>query len=880
MSPWMPFHRSGRDAQLADELRSHLDMDEANRVARGESPRQAAASARRDFGNVGLVQELTRDQWAGIWLDRLWQDTRFGVRALWRTPAFTIVAVLCLAIGVGANAAVFSWTEGILFRPFPGVAHQDRLVAIAGTVKGTPGFASLSWPDFQDLSRMSTGFSAFVADKITGATITGRNRTDRAVGEIVSANYFDALGIQLARGRGFLPGEDAGNGAHPVVVISYAMWRDRFAFDPRIIGKAIDFNGVPHVIVGVASREFAGTFVGYAMQFWVPASMQATFTGGYELENRGAQWIEGFATLAPGVSRAEAQASISVAAKRLEQAFPDVERGRGIRVLPLWEVPFNAARELAPMLRVAVVVVVFVLLVACANVANLLLVRSFARRHEMTVRLAIGAGRARLLRQLVTEALVLGAIATVFGLAVGYACRHALTLFFPPRSGASITLNSNFDWRVLALSTGVGLAFTLLFALVPAIRASDIDLTGALKADAPSLAGGRRSSRWRAAMVMIQVAMSFALLVGGGLLFVSLRHMRDIDPGFAPDRSYTTYVNLLAARYDSLRARTFADRVIAALSGVSGVQSAALSASRPLDPGAPYQPVRIAVDGYQSAADEMPTASVTSVTPGYFATLGIPIVRGRDFRVTDDDTTVHVSIVSQTMAATYWPGRDPIGKRLRVDKQWTQVIGVARDIKFESLLQAPRPLFYVPLRQSFTPMFSVFVSSSRPAAQIVPAIGGAIHSLDPSIASYSVLPMRELMGRSTSPQRIAVTLIGICALLGVLLAAVGLYGVMSYVVSQSTRELGLRMALGAGPVGVLRLIMSRGIGVTLAGIAAGAATALGTTRLMGDLLYGIGPRDPLIFLAALLVMLGTATVACLVPGVHAARTDIIKALRV
>lgn len=880
MSAWWPVRRPNRHALLVEELRSHLDMDQADRIARGETPRQAATNARRDFGNVGLVQELTRDMWAGIWLDRLRQDTRIGLRSLWRTPAFTGIAVLCLALGVGANAAVFSWMEGILFRPYPGVASQDRLVAIAGTVHGTPEYTSLSWPDFQDLRRLSTGFSAFVADKITGATITGGNRADRAVGELVSANYFSALGIPLARGRGFLAGEDVGNGAHPVAVISYAMWRDRFALDPRIVGKTIDFNGVPHVIVGVAARPFAGTFVGYAMQFWVPASMQAAFSGSYELENRGSPWIEGYAILAPGVSRAEAQASVTVAEARLAQTFPDVEGGRAIRVLPLWETPFNAARELAPMLRVAVVVVFFVLLVACANVANLLLVRSFARRHEMTVRLAVGAGRARLLRQLVTEALLLGGIATVVGLAMAFGCRHALSLFFAPRSGASIVLNSNFDWRVLALSTGVGLMFTLLFALVPALRASDIDLTGALKAAATSLAGGGRGARLRSAMVILQVAMSFVLLVGGGLLFSSLQHMRDIDPGFAPDRTYTTYVNLLAARYDSAQARIYADRLVTTLGGIAGARAVGLSTSRPLDPGAPYESDPIEVDGYQHAPDETPTARSTSITPGYFTALGIPVVRGRDFRLTDGDTTLPVSIVSETMAATYWPGADPVGKRLRAGARWTQVVGVVRDVRFESLLEPPTPLFYLPLRQNFAQAFSVFINSSRPLAEVGPQISRAIRSLDPSLAAYNVLPMRDVMQRSTSPQRIAVTLIGICGALAVLLAAVGLYGVMSYVVSQSTRELGLRMALGAVPAAVLRLVVGRGLIVTTAGIAAGAATAFGTTRLLGDLLYGVGPRDPIAFLVALLVMLGTTLAACLVPGVRAARTDIVKALRV
>lgn len=873
--PWR-----NRDAELAEELRAHLAMDEADRVARGEAPRDAAAHARRDFGNVGLVHDLTRDMWSLAWLDCLRQDARLALRGLRRAPTFACVAVLCLALGIGANAAVFSWMEGILFRPYPGVAVQNRLIVIAGTAKGTPGYTSLSWPDFQDLGRLTTGFSAFVADKITSATITGGERSDRVVGELVSANYFDALGIALARGRGFLPNEQIGNGAHPVVVISYSMWRDRFALDPSIIGKTVELNGIPHVIIGVADKRFTGTFVGYGSQVWLPASMQAAFTGSYELENRAASWIEGFAVLAPGVSRREAQASLSIAVTRLQQTYPDVERGRGIRALPLWESPFNAQRNLAPMLRVAAVVVVFVLLIACANVANLLLARSFARRHEMTVRLAVGAGRTRLLRQLVTEALILGAIATAVGLVMALACRHALTLFFASHNGIAVTFNISFDWRVLALSASAGLTSTLLFALAPAMRASDIDLTSALKADARGVLGGRPGSRLRSGLVVAQVAMSFVLLVGAGLLFASLRHMRSVDPGFETNRVYTTWVNLLPARYDSARARIYADAALEHLRSVSGVQSVALATSRPLDVGTPYDNDLITVSGYQPATDEAPAARSTAVTPGYFATLGIPIVRGRDFRLGDDAATLPVAIVSEAMAARYWPGADPVGRRLQARGRWMQVIGIARDVRFESLLDHPQPVFYVPLRQAPRRTFSVFVRSSRSLSETGPGVSSTIHALDPGVATYDVVPMRDVIDRSTSPQRIAVALLAICGTLALLLASIGLYGVMAYMVAQSTRELGLRMALGAGPVGVLGLVFTRGMRVTAAGLAAGGAIALGTTRLMGDLLFGVGPYDPAAFTAALLIMIGTAVAACAVPGVQAARTDIVTALRV
>ena len=820
-----------------------------------------------------------RDRWGGLWWERLWQDLRYGVRMLRRTPAFSIIAVSCLALGIGGNAAVFSWMEGILLRPYPGVAAQDRLVAVAGTAKGESGFSDISWPDFKDLEQGSTQFSSFIATKIIGTTLSGGDRAERAVGLLVSANYFDALGVRPVMGLGFLPGDDIGRNGHPVTVISYRMWKDHFGSDPGIVGKAQNFNGVPHTIIGVTPPEFLGTFVGYAVQFWVPASMQAVFdTRGYTLEDRNARWIEGFARLKDGATIASAQAEVTAGAARLERGFPDIDRGRGIRLLPLWDAPFDNAKELLPMLRVAAVVAVFVLLIACANVANLLLVRAFARQHEMTVRLALGAARARIFRQLVTEGVILATLATVVGLLVAYWSRNALALFFAPRGGVALVFSGYFDWRVLALSASVGLMSTLVFALVPAVHSSRINLSGALKSDARSAVGGRGKSRMRSALVVVQVSLSFLLLVGTGLLFTSLQRMRSASPGFKTQGVFLSGVNLFAAGYDTLRARILEDQLLERVRGMTGVESAAYARSIPFSTR-PYDSGPIAVDGYVPAPDELPAADFNAIGPGYFATLGVPLVAGREFTRTDDDTTGPVAIVSEAMAARYWPTADPIGRRLWKSGRWMQVVGVVKDIKYQSLLKAPRPLFYVPLRQNAASSVGLFIKTSLALPAIAPRLVREVRGLDPNLAPSELLTMREQVDRSTSPQRIAVALLGIFGTLALLLAAIGLYGVMSYAVQQSTREIGLRIALGAAPSTLLRLILSRGLVLTVSGVIVGGAAALGTTRLLGDLLYKVSPRDPVAFVAALVLMAGSSIAACLLPAWRAARTDPVRAMR-
>jgi putative ABC transport system permease protein len=871
------FHRAEQDRELEAEMSAHVNLAIEENLRRGLSADEARRQALVRFGGQQQAIENHREARSLPLLETLLQDLRFALRMLRRSPSFALLAIFCLTLAIGANAAVFSWMEGLLFRPYPMVANQERLVALSGTTQSDR--TELSWLDFTDLQRSCKLFDTFFVSKITGTTLSIGDRAQVVTGSIVSANYFNALGIHPILGQAFEPNEDVGRSAHPVTVISYQLWKERFGGDPQIIGKTQRMDGVIHTIIGVAPEGFYGTFVGWAMKFWVPVSMEDTFeAGGYKLEDRGERWVESYARLKPGVTLEQAQQEVSAVTKRLEANYPATNRGRGIKLWPLWQTPFNNAGTLLPTLETMLVVVVFVLLIACANVGNLLLVRSFARRHEITVRVAVGAGRGRLLQQLLIEGLVLSALAATGGLLIARWCSHLLVLLLPVRNGNAMHLPGEMDWRVMALSAAVCLVATLLFALLPAIQASKVDLAGTLRSEMAGVARGRGKSWVRSSLVVVQVSLCFILLVGAGLLLQSLQKIRSDSPGFSTDDVLVTAVNLVASGYDAQRAKSFHDELIDRVKALPGVESAALARQTLLGYGT-FSSAPIAVDGYQPPPGEQPSADYNQVGPGYFATIGIPLVSGREFTHSDNETATPVAIVNETMSARYWPGKNPVGERLQAKGQWLQIVGVARTSKYYSMRELPKPFFYVPLRQNFSVGAVLTIRTHLRPEMMAAALSRELKVIDANLALYEVISLQEQVDRSTSAQKVAVTLTGTLGGLALVLVAIGLYGVMSYTVSQSTRELGLRMALGARTSELFRLVISRGLALTFGGIFFGAAAALGLTRLLGYLLYKVSPRDPLAFGSAFLVLTMVSLIACFLPAWRATRVDPIVALR-
>ena len=689
------FHREKAELDLSEELQFHLQNQIDEYIAGGMDAREARHAAFRSLGGVEQVKEECREARKMNVVENFARDMRLGVRMLRRNPGFTVLTILCLTLGIGTNAAVFSWVEGILFRPYPLVPHQERLVALSGTAGEER--EQTSWPDLLDLQKSCTLCETVFVSSITGATLSIGERAEVTTGSIVSANYFDAIGVRPILGRGFAPGEDTGRNGHPVVVISYRLWQTRFRGDPEIIGKTQRLDNVVHTIIGVAPARFYGTFVGRVMEFWVPASMVEVYNAGSnKLEDRGARWAEAFVRLKPGVTRNQAQQEISAIAARLEVAYPATNRGRGIKVWPLWNTPFNHASHLLPTLQIMVVVAMFVLFIVCANVGNLLLVRSFARRHEMTVRLAMGASRGRLVRQLVTEGLLLSTCGAAGGMLVAYWCRHALVLFFP---GDVLYLPGEIDGRVLGLSAAVCLVVTLAVGLVPAFQTRRLALAETLKTEASAVMGARGRAWFRSSLVVLQVTLSFLLLVGATLLMQSLSKIRATSPGFST-QVFDTSVPLVTAGYDAPRAKIFQDELIQRVRALPGIEEAAYARVVPLSYQS-YSSTPIAVDGYEPQPDEQPTAEYNEVSPDYFATMSIPLISGREFTRADDENAPPVAIVNQTMVARYWRGKNPIGQRLEVKGNWVLVVGVVKDSKYYSIEETPRPFFYVPLRQYF-----------------------------------------------------------------------------------------------------------------------------------------------------------------------------------
>jgi predicted permease len=559
-------------------------------------------------------------------------------------------------------------------------------------------------------------------------------------------------------------------------------------------------------------------------------------------------------------------------------AYSETNRGHGIKLYPLWQTPFNNAGAMLPTLAIALVVVLAVLLIACANVGNLLLVRALARQQEMAIRLSLGARRLRLVRQLVTEGIILSAIAAIGGLFVARWLRDGVALLTPPRGGALLRLPGTLDWRVFALTGGVCIAATLLFGLVPAMLTTQVNLAGALRTESAGIVGSHSRSWIRSTLVLIQVSLSFVLLVGAGLLIQTLQAVRQANPGFMTDGVLTTSIDLFTAGYDAQRAKNFQAELIDRLQARAGIESAAFSRSTPFSYRT-YSSAPIAVDGFDPPKDQQPTADYNEISPSFLTTLGIPLLSGREFTRADDEHALPVAIVDQTIQSQFFRGADPVGRRIQLRGKWLQIVGVARTAKYRNLLEAQRPFLYVPLLQNFSAVGALHIRTSQGPAVLAPTLVREIHALDPGVAPSEVITMREQVERTTAPQRIGVTILVVFATLALGLAAVGLYAVTAATVSQSARELALRTALGADVTDLLRLVLSRSALLTALGLTVGIAVALQLTRLLGYLLYNVSPRDPVAFLVAFAVIALASLMASLVPAWRVTRTDPLLALR-
>ena len=806
----------------------------------------------------------------------LLQDFRYAFRSLLHTPSLTIAAALSLGLGIGANTTVFSWVQAILLRPIPGAYEADALrVPTLETRDGRP--RSWSYPNYRDFRDRATLVDVVAQDDLA-MSVAVAGQAERAYGALVSGNYFNTMGLQPALGRLLSEEDDRTPGAHPVVVISHAYWQRRFAGDPSIVGREVSINNVPMTIVGVAPEDFLGSFLGIQTSAWVPMAMQPQMMGGSRLEARGNGWMFTMARLKPGVSDAQAQAEATTILAQIAQEHAGSFDGWRIRVLPPWQANWGAPSVLAPILGVLSVVVGLVLLIACANVANLLLARAVGRRREIAVRLSLGANRWRLVRQLLTEAFVLSTAAGLIGVAVAY-WTYGLFMAFAPPTDLPINFGLKIDITTLAYAAAASLLTGLFFGLVPALQTSRADTIHAIKEEAGrGASGGRTGQRLRNTLVIAQVAVCLVLLVGATLFVRSLQAAQHLDPGFDPDGLLVASVDLVPNGYTPDTGRQFHRRLLEAISAVPGVGSYALARQVPLGISGTSS-AGVTIDGYTPQADEEITIVYNSVGPRYFETMRIPMVSGREFNQEDSRESAPAMIINETMASRYWPGRNALGGRVRQGKVDYVVVGIARDIKYGQLNEAPLPYMYFAMEQNFTSQAVLHVRSAAPPGTMLAAVRDVVRTLDANLPIFDARTMDEHMRSAVFAQRMGANLLGVMGILAVILAAVGLYGVIAYAVSQRTQEMGIRLALGAAPSDLLRMVLRQGLVITSVGLAIGLVLAFAATGFMRSLLPGIAPRDPVTFIAVPLVLMTIAVIAALIPARRAGAVDPIVALR-
>jgi predicted permease len=801
-------------------------------------------------------------------------DLKFAWRLFVRRPAFTAVAILILALGIGANATIFSWVETVLLNPLSGVAAQDRLVAVRGTYLTRTTLAS-SYPNFVDLRNGKVdGFDDLMAFRILALSVRTDGEPMRVFGELVTTNFFDLLGVTATVGRGFREEEGQAPGRDPVIVISHALWTRVFAADPAVIGRSMTVNGTAFTVVGVAARDFHGSAAGLALDAYVPITMQKSVMSGDRLGERGNSWLQVYGRLSPDATLDRANAGLRVAAGRLAAVYPQHNEGRGLLAVPLSQ--DGASGLLMPVMSTLMAVVGLVLLIACANLAGLLLARSAGRQREVAVRLAVGAGRGRLVRQLLIENLLLATAGGVAGLVIASWTSRMLTLFIPP-TPFPVSFDSGLNLTVIVFTVAVTLITAIVSGLLPALRGSRPDVAASLKDAAPGNIGGGKG-RLRQGLVVSQVALSLLLLVSAALFLRSLTRAQSLDTGYAARQGLLTSIDLLAAGYDEARGQAFLQQTLDRVAAIPGVRAASVASALPLDISAGAD-MSFDVDGYTAKPNEEMQAYYNRVGPNYFDAMGIDLMQGRGITARDTRDQPLVVVINETMAERYFRGRSAIGGTIRFGRGPATVVGVARSGKYSALNEAPRNYMYLSVFQVYRPDLVLHVRTVTDPLGVFPAVQREIRALDPALPLFDVRTLEEHRRLSVFIPKMAGTLLGLFGVLALVLAVVGLYGVVACTVAQRTREIGVRMALGAAHRDIVRLVLRQGLVLAGAGLVAGLGLALAAGRLIAGQLVGISGADPVSFFGPAALLLIVAAAACALPARRAARLDPLTALR-
>jgi putative ABC transport system permease protein len=813
------------------------------------------------------------------------QDIRYGVRALIKTPGFTAVAVIVLALGIGANTAIFTVVNAVLLRPLP-YPGSDQLVMLwetnprfqigIDTLPVTPG-------TFMDWREQNNVFEYVSALGVGRLNLTGAGEPERISAASVSSNFFRLMGIEPKLGRAFRDDEDK-PGASNVVVISHSLWQRRFASEPAVLGKTMTIDGESYTIIGVAPEGFQFPranelpyFIDVATQteLWRPMTLGDEFIN----RKRANHQLCVMARLKSGMTRGQAQSEMTALAERLERSYPDSNQGIGVKVVPLSEQVVGNVRTALLVLMGAVAVV---LLIACANVANLLLARSSARQKEIAIRTALGASRGRVVRQLLTEALLLSITAAVTGTLLSFWGINAMLSL----SGTNLprAYEIGVDLRVLGFTVAIALVTSVIFGLTPALQASKINLSESLKEGARALSSGQRSNHVRNLLVISEVALSLVLLIGAGLMIKSLARLLKVDPGFKPDNTVTMHIALLGSKYPSANQQiAFFQEVTHRIEALPGVQSVGLISSAPLSGGMYAGGFLIEGRVATSETDNL-VADRRMISPEYFNALGIPLLKGRGFTDRDDQAASGVVIVSESWARRFLPYEDPIDKRIKLGgrdstRPWLSIVGIAGDVRDTALESEARPCVYIPYPQFASSGMTLVVRAAFDPKLLISGIRDEVWAIDKDQPVTDVKTMDQYLAASVSPRRFNALLFAIFAGVGLVLAAVGLYGVISYSVSQRTREIGIRMALGASHKSLLRLVVGQGVILTLIGVAIGVIASFFLTKFIATLLFGVSATDPITFIAISVLLIGVSIVASLVPARRAMKVDPMVALR-